>query len=150
MPLSERITNVDDLRSWKDQIPLHYVYTSGVAGEKFLRGLRDGKILAAKCKSCGRQYLPPKMYCVNCYLEITEFAEVGPQASVRALAESHVNFDGTVAPNPRTFAFVAFKGVTGGIVHYAGGGLKVGSRVTARFRPKAERKGTMLDIEGFF
>jgi uncharacterized OB-fold protein len=150
MPLKERITRADDLRSWRDQIPFHYVYTAGVAGERFLRGLQDEKILAAKCASCGRKYLPPKMYCVNCFAEITEFVEVGPEARVRALAESYLDFEGNAAPAPRIFAFLTFRGVEGGILHYAGEGLRVGSRATARFRPKSERKGTMLDIEGFY
>jgi uncharacterized OB-fold protein len=150
MPLNERITRVDDLRSWRDQIPFHYVYTAGVAGERFFRGLQDGKILAANCSSCGRKYLPPKMYCVNCFVEISDFVDVGSVAKVRALAESRFDFDGNAAQAPRTFAFLTFKGVEGGILHYAGDGLKVGSRAIARFRPKQERKGTMLDIEGFY
>ena len=150
MPLRERITSVDEVRSWKDEIPLHYVYTSGVAGEKFLRGLQEGKILAAKCGNCGRMYLPPKMYCVECFAEMTKFVEVGTQGRVRALAESHVDFHGKDVAEPETFAFVTFRGVTGGLLHRARKGLKVGSKVTPRFRPKVEMKGTILDIEGFY
>jgi uncharacterized OB-fold protein len=150
LPLKDRITSVNDLRSWKDEIPFHYVYTAGVAGERFLRGLQEGKILAAKCDNCGRMYLPPKMYCVECFAEIRNFVEVGPQARVKALAQSHFDFHGNKIDKPMTFAFLEFKGVIGGILHYAGGGLEVGSRATARFRPRSERKGTVLDIEGFY
>lgn len=150
MPLKERITTVDKLRSWEGEIPLHYVYTAGVAGEKFLRGLQEGKLLAANCEKCGSMYLPPKMYCVQCFAEISKFVEVGPLGIVRALAESHIDFQGNKLAKPVTFAFVEFKGVTGGLMHHAREGLKVGAKVSTRFRPKAERKGTILDIEGFY
>ena len=143
-PLSERITRVDKLRSWSDRIPLHYEYTAGVAGERFLRGLQRGRILAAKCGNCGKMYLPPKMYCVDCYLEIRSYRSVGPAATVAALA-------GDPAKRAsRTFAFLTFDGVAGGLVHYARGKeLEIGSRVVPRFKPARKSKGTLLDIEGF-
>lgn len=150
MPLKERITNVDELRSWKDEIPLHYEYTAGVAGERFLRGLEQGKILAAVCPKCGKAYLPPKTYCVDCYVAISEFRDVSLKARVAALASSEFDLEGKKLPTPRTFAFVTFQGVSGGLVHYvAGEGIRLGTPVTAKFRPSSERKGTLLDIEGF-
>jgi uncharacterized protein len=66
--LSERATRVDALRSWTDAIPLRFDYSAGVAGEKFLRGLEKGEILAAACDKCGATYMPPKMYCVECFV----------------------------------------------------------------------------------
>ena len=150
MPLNDRLSNVDELRSWKDQLPLHYEYTAGLAGEKFLRGLKDGKILAAKCSNCGKAYLPPKVYCVDCYVAIEDFVEVGPRGRVAALATSSVGFDGRELEEKKTFAFVAFKGVEGGLVHLAGGrGLRIGAQVKPRFRAKDKRKGALSDIEEF-
>jgi uncharacterized protein len=150
MSLKERITSVEKLRSWTDQIPLHYEYTAGVAGEKFLRGLREGRILASECTDCGRKYIPPKVYCIECYHEIRRFKRVGPEGVVAALTESWVGFEGNRLAKPRTFAFVVFKGVTGGLIHFATGtGLEIGSKVVPRFRAPAKRQGTILDIEGF-
>ena len=149
MPINERISDVGKLRGWKDSLPLHYEYTAGVAGERFLRGLQRGKILAARCKECGKRYLPPKAYCVDCFVPIDEYLEVGPKGKVAGLTNSHQDFHGRKIATSRVFAFVTFKGVTGGLIHYGGEGLKVGSEVTARFRPAGERKGTLLDIEMF-
>ncbi|QQG49221.1 MAG: OB-fold domain-containing protein [archaeon] len=149
MPLRERIASVDRLRAWTDQIPLHYEYSAGVAGEKFLRALIKGRILSSKCARCGRSYLPPKAYCTNCYLEIRDYVEVGPAGTVSAVTQSHVDFSGRPS-KPRTFVFVTFAGVQGGIVHYAAvEGLRIGSRVRARFKAESKRKGTLLDLEGF-
>ncbi len=150
MPLNERITSVDEFRAWTDKIPLRYQYTAGVAGEKFLRGLQDGKILAAKCAKCGKSYLPPKMYCVDCFVPISVYYEVGPEGRVGALTESHVDFHGNKLPSPVSIAFITFKGVTGGLIHRIDGeGPRIGTKVVPKFVPRSARKGSLLDIEKF-
>jgi uncharacterized OB-fold protein len=150
MSLKERITSVEKLRSWTDQIPFHYEYTAGVAGERFLRGLVEGRILASECAKCGKKYIPPKTYCIDCYLEVKRFKQVGPEGVVAALAESSIGFEGDRLTKPRTFAFIVFRGVTGGLIHYVTGkGLEIGSRVVPRFKTPTKRQGTILDIEAF-
>ncbi|MEM4372343.1 MAG: zinc ribbon domain-containing protein, partial [Metallosphaera sp.] len=58
----------NELVTWKDVMEVErYVYTAGPDGEKFLRGLREGKILGRKCPRCGRIYVPPRMYCEDCF-----------------------------------------------------------------------------------
>jgi uncharacterized OB-fold protein len=147
--LAERITSVDQLKSWTDQIPLKYDYSAGVAGERFLRGLQQGKIVASVCERCGTRYLPPKMYCVDCFLQITKFDEVGPEGRVRAFTESYVDFDGRRSREPRMLAFVTFKGTEGGIIHRVNGRPKLGARVRPKFAPEKEKKGSLLDILAF-
>jgi uncharacterized OB-fold protein len=146
--LGERITSVDQLRAWTDQIPFHYEYTAGVAGEKFLRGLKDGRILASECPKCRRRYLPPKMYCVDCFVRLDRYREVGSRGTVVALTESHVDFSGKRLKSPRTFAYVTYSGVTGGLVQRVEGkGLKQGDKVVPRFKQASKRSGSMLDFE---
>jgi uncharacterized OB-fold protein len=150
MPLKERISSVDGMRFWKDRIPFHYEYTAGVAGEKFLRGLMEGKILASECGKCGKKFLPPRAYCVDCYARATRFVEVGVRGRVAAIADSHVAFDGTRLSSPERFGFISFDGVEGGIIHRVEGkAVGVGSAVKARFRPRERRRGTISDIEAF-
>lgn len=150
MALGERIDDVGKLRSWPDRIPFHYEYTAGVAGERFLRGLQEGRILAARCGSCGKKFLPPKAYCVDCFKRITSFPEVGPYGEIAALTESHVEFDGSRRAEPVLMAFVKFPGTTGGLVHLVTGrGAKIGARVAPRFEAKGKRKGSLLDIRCF-
>jgi uncharacterized OB-fold protein len=148
MSLGERITSVDKLRSWTDQIPFHYEYTAGVAGERFLRGLQEGRILASRCKKCGKSYLPPKAYCVDCFAPIESYREIGPEGAVAAKTESHVDFGGKRLKTPRTFVFVTFRGVTGGLVQAASGhNIEMGGKVVPRFKPASKRKGSLLDFE---
>jgi len=150
MALPERIEAVDRMRYWTDTIPLVYEYTAGVAGEKFLRGLQEGRILCSRCPKCGTRYLPPKMYCVKCFQKVGTYREVASAGTVSALTESYEEFDGSRRRRPQPMAYITFKGITGGMIHRVSGrGLKVGSRVAPRFKPKSARKGSLLDIEEF-
>jgi len=119
-----------------------------VAGERFLRGLQEGRIVASKCKKCGKSYLPPKAYCVDCFAPIETYQEIGPEGKVTAVTESHVSFDGKRLKTPRTFVYVEFRGVTGGLVQTAGGrGVEIGEKVAPKFKPASKRKGSLLDFE---
>ena len=78
------------------------------------------------------------------------FRQVGPGGVVAALTESRIDFEGNRLAKPKTFAFIVFKGVTGGLIHFATGtGLEIGSEVVPKFRAPAKCHGTILDIEGF-
>ncbi|MGD0638039.1 MAG: zinc ribbon domain-containing protein, partial [Nitrososphaerales archaeon] len=117
---------------------------AGVAGETFLRGLIEGKILAGYCPSCKKYSLPPRIYCVSCYGEIKKFSKVGPTGKVSAVTTSSRG-----KPDEQTYVYVTFTGVQGGIVHRLLGKARAGTAVVPRFRPKSERTGSILDIQGF-
>jgi hypothetical protein len=140
MPMSERLDSVTDVRQWRDSIPFHYEYTAGVAGERFLRGLKEGKILAGYCPACRETSLPLRMYCLGCYGEITKAVSVGRVGRARAVTRN---------PEGGAFVFVTFDGVKGGIIHRLLGKTRVGGEVVALFRPPKERKCSLDDIQGF-
>jgi uncharacterized OB-fold protein len=138
LPITERLDAASSVRAWRDKIPLHYEYTAGVAGEKFLRGLKEGRILAGRCGECGVTSLPLRMYCVDCYSEVVKSFRVAPVGVVRA-----------VTRGAKTFAYVEFEGVKGGLVNALIGPARVGSRVAVVFRPKSQRTGAISDVLGF-
>src|SRR5271166_4166505 len=86
MPIGERAESVSEIGQWQGSIPLQYEYTAGVAGEMFLRGLMQGKILAGYCPRCDESALPLRMYCTSCYGEITKAVRVGPIGRVGAVS----------------------------------------------------------------
>jgi len=144
LPITERIDDVTEALRWVDSIPLHYEYTAGVAGEKFLRGLIAGKILAGYCPKCRNLALPARMYCVDCYSATSRFVAVGPVGVVKAITRKAKH-----SGEAETFVFVQFPGVKGGLVHRLIGDARAGTRVTARFRPRRERTGAISDVAGF-
>ncbi len=141
--------------AWKDGIPLRYEYTAGVAGEAFLRGLKEGRLVSSKCVKCGEVRLPPRAYCVECGARTRVDVEVLHSGRIAALSTVCLGtVDGRHAAGaPTTFGYVTFAGVSGGIVHrvvHAGRKPpKVGDSVAPLFAPMEDRRGSILDIEGF-
>ena len=141
--------------AWKDAIPLHYEYTAGTAGEAFLRGLKDGRIVASKCRTCGEQRLPPRTYCLQCYGRTTVDIELLHLGRIAALSTAHLGPEGNrLASNRRMrFGYVTFEGVEGGLAHRIlsdrGREPRVGDPVRPAFMAPVLRMGSVLDIVGF-
>jgi hypothetical protein len=49
---------------------------------KFWEGLKQGKVYATKCKSCGKLYFPPSADCPECLLTELEWVELSNEAEV--------------------------------------------------------------------
>lgn len=130
-----------------------YIYTSGVAGETFFRALRDeGRLLAVRCPTCDLNYLPPRPFCERCFSELKEWVDVPTVGKVAAATTAHLDRSGHPLPEPQTWALVTFPGIHGGLVHRLLAKPKdarPGRSVRARLRPRSERTGTIVDIEGF-
>jgi uncharacterized protein len=139
----------------RDGIPLHYEYTAGVAGEAFLRGLAEGRVVASRCATCGEVRLPPRTYCLECGGRTTVDVELYHFGRIAALSTGHVGRDGKrlKAGSRVTFAYVTFEGVSGGLIHRVlrdgRRPPKVGDAARASFVHLGRRKGSILDIEGF-
>jgi len=153
MTFLERTTDIRRLRHWEGTIEADYIYTSGIAGERFFVALREeGRILAARCSFCDLAYLPPKMFCERCFAELTDFVDVPKVGRVEAVTLSHVDRRGNRLARPEPWAFVTFKGIHGGLLHrllVPPDKARPGLRVRPRVHPKDVRRGTIADIEGF-
>ncbi|MHA2254223.1 MAG: glucose 1-dehydrogenase [Candidatus Kariarchaeaceae archaeon] len=68
-----------------------YIAQSKV-GEKFLEGLRAGKLLGNKCTKCGELYFPPRAYCTKNDLtdEFIEWMEFTGKGKLVSYSEVHV------------------------------------------------------------
>jgi uncharacterized OB-fold protein len=141
--------------AWKDGIPLHYEYTAGTAGEAFLRALKEGRIIASKCGTCGEVRLPPRTYCLQCYGRTRVDIELLHSGRIAALSTAHLGAGGLrlAARSRPTFGFVTFEGAVGGlvhrIIHEGRSDPMVGDPVRPLFVPAEKRKGSVLDLDGF-
>ncbi len=139
----EKITSNKDLRTWRDHIPLEWKYTAGVAGERFLQLLKQGKIQAAICRTCGKSYLPPKIFCKDCFVQLTEWKEV-PEDTGFIYSYTKIARG--------TIVLVKFEGIDGGLLGKFRVGReepRVGMKVHPVFKRKDQRKGEIYDIEYF-
>lgn len=153
MTFLERTTRPEALRAWVGDMEADYLYTSGVAGERFFTALRDaGKIMAATCTSCDVTYLPPRMYCEACLGPLTEWKAVREPATVETVTVAHLDERGRRLEAPEVWAILRWKGVRGGLVHRLAvppAKAKAGMKVRPVLRPPRERRGQITDIRHF-
>ena len=114
---------------------------------RFADGLLEGKIIGAKCPSCGRVFVPSKGYCSLCVVPTTEKDEVEvPDTGIVTgfTIITPVNYYGQTKTEPFVYASVRLDGADStlggmditGVTHAE---LRPGLRVKARWKPKAER-----------
>src|SRR3989442_12991888 len=110
------ITNVGQARVWHGTMPVQYLYTAGVAGERFFQTLRrKGVFAVTMCAECRVTYLPPRIYCERCFADLSEaWAEVAPSGRVHTYTVVHEAQDGRPLDPPQGVAFVRIDGTSGG------------------------------------
>jgi uncharacterized OB-fold protein len=133
---------------------LEYTYTRSVGPVigAFLTGLRQGRILGAAGDE-GRVVVPPAEYDPLSSRPSGELVEVGPAGVVTTWAWAATPTADQPLDRPFAWALVVLDGATTAMLHVVDAGsphaMSSGMRVRARFRPEAERRGHLLDIECF-
>ncbi|MEW6070199.1 MAG: Zn-ribbon domain-containing OB-fold protein [Candidatus Thermoplasmatota archaeon] len=132
--MKERITSPFDIKAVEGEIPVWYLYTVGVAGEKFFQGLKQGKLIAVKCNKCNKIFLPPKIYCLECFSELNNYVEIDNEGEVYSFTKLEIDLEGNKLDKPETIAFVKFKNVTGGLIQRVESEkIKIGMKVKVKF-----------------
>jgi uncharacterized protein len=154
MPILEKITQPSQARHWTDSIPLEFHYTAGVAGEAFRRELKEsGRFLSSKCFKCKTTYIPARMFCPLCFVEIKENAPLEGPGYVYSHTTVNRNRAGEPIEEPMTVALVKFEGVKGGIVHRLqleeANSVSFGKKVVPILKDERERTGALTDIIAF-
>jgi hypothetical protein len=154
MGLTERINQTTKCTYYEGAIPIEHVYTYGLALEEFFRSVKDkGKFLASTCPECGFTYLPNRIFCERCYVDIPKNQEVPGTGSVYAWTVVHLNTDESRKKEPVIAALIAMNETDSLMLGYL---LKVkpeevfvGLYVKPVFKPKKDRIGHIDDIVGF-
>ena len=132
-----------------------YAWSAGIAIGKFLNELKNGKIVARKCRKCGRILVPPRMFCELCFRPTDEWTYVKDTGAVNTYSISYVAADVTRMKKPIIVAVIELDGASEGIgiLHKLGevnpDKVKFGMRVKAVWKPEGEREGSITDIKYF-
>lgn len=137
-----------------------YEYSAGQATSKYLEGLKEGKIIGRKCNKCGRVYVPPKMYCEDCFRPTDKWVEVKDEGIVETAVASFISWTREKIEEPeivgtiRLFPSKENDYVFPGVFHRICCSYDevrnmsiIGKRVKAVWR--SQRKGDVNDIECF-
>ena len=131
------------------EIPVSFSYTYGLAGEKFFRALYEERFLFASC-SCGEKFIPPKIYCENCYSAVSDFVEFKGKMFVKSFTINYRDDKGNILEEPKIVVLVGFEGISGGIISILKGADKnkvhIGMTVKPIFKEKSKREYSITDV----
>jgi uncharacterized OB-fold protein len=153
MPILDRLDHLHRAGAIEGDLPFTSLYTVGIAGERFLRAIKDeGKILGTHCPQCDVAYVPGRLYCEQCFAHLDDetWFDAGVTGHVHTFTVMHIGLDGKPLETPRILAFVEIGETDGGLVHDLGEispeELFIGIPVEAVFKPPQERTGSITDI----
>ncbi len=154
MPILEKLAQPSQARHWTDSIPLEFHYTAGVAGEEFRRELKEnGRFLASKCAKCKNAYVPARMFCPTCFIEMKDNKPLDKPGYVYSYTTIYRNRAGATIAKPAILALIKFEGVKGGIVHRLdiedAKNVSFGMKVVPALKEPGERTGALTDIRSF-
>jgi len=140
---------------WRGEIPLQSFYTAGLGGQIFFEALKNrGELVVTCCEPCRQVYVPARAFCERCFAELTEPVKVKPQGTLASFTFCSLDHDGRPLSKPLALALVRLEGATTLMLHCLlkvsdPADVKIGAPVKAVIKPKLERTGSILDIEGF-
>lgn len=120
---------------WVDMRELQMKYLISIENiQEFFEGLREGKLLATKCKKCGELYFPPQKDCPTCMDSEMEWVELKKEGVLETLTVIFVRPPSFSAYDPYTVAIAK---------------LDDGVKITAWLRgdPQKVRPGQRVKIE---
>jgi uncharacterized protein len=144
-----------EIIKWRGEIPIRSLYTPGLGGQIFFAALKKkGQLVGTRCDTCVEVYLPARRFCERCFAELTEEVPVKPEGIVKSFTFCNVDHDGKQLKPPLALALAQLDGATTLLLHRLldvtdPARVSIGSRVRAVIKPKAQRSGSILDIEGF-
>ena len=153
-PLKETDFQKGKVLYFDDTLRTRYNWDAGVAMGKFLKGLKQGKILGVRCSHCQRVVTPPRVFCEECFAPISEWVELADTGVIDSFSICYVRWDASRIEKPELPAIILLDGAErAGFMHLLGEvepkEIKIGMRVQAVWKPEEERSGSILDIKYF-
>ena len=135
-----------------DELKGDFAWDTGIAIGSYLAGLKAGIILGARCTTCRKIVVPPRLVCEWCYRPMEEVIQLQDTGTVNTFSLCYVTWDMQRVKEPEIPAVIEIDGASPlhGIMHMLGEvdptKVHIGMRVKAVWRPAAERAGAITDI----
>lgn len=132
-------------------IKLTYNYKPGRATERFLRGLKDGKLVGQRCPKCKNVIVPPRGACARCGVATEEEVELSSKGTVSTFTIVHIPIPGSEIKPPFVVASIILDGADIPFFHLMPDpkDVRMGMRVEGVWKPKEEWDYTLENIRYF-
>ncbi len=134
-------------------IRLDYQYTAGEATTRFLRGLKEGRILGQRCPRCQNVIVPARGACARCGVATKEEVELPDRGTVTTFCVVHIPVPGSAVKPPFVCATIKLDGADIGLFHLLGeippDEVRPGMRVKAQWKPREQLDCTLENIRYF-
>ncbi len=153
-PLSDEAIREGKVLTLEWPASLRYAWDTGVAVGRFLRELKNGRIIGRRCHRCRRVLVPPRMFCERCFRPTDAWQQVEDSGVINTYSVSHLRWDASRIEEPILVAVIEIDGSgDGSLLHYLGEvkpqEIRIGMKVKAVWKPEEEREGSILDIRYF-
>jgi hypothetical protein len=135
-----------------DELKGDFAWDTGIAIGSYLAGLKAGVILGARCSTCRRIVVPPRVVCEWCFRPMDEYVPLQDTGTVNTFSLCYVTWDVKRIKEPEIPAVIEIDGASPlhGIMHMLGEvdpqKVHIGMRVEAVWRPADERTSAITDI----
>ena len=137
----------------KTPIAIHYDYSVGAGQSTFLRAIREGRILGARCPDTGKVYVPPRLSSVETASPMTELVELPDRGVVYTYCIVNIRFYDQVLEIPYAYAYIVLDGADSAIMHLIQEcpveEIRPGMRVEAVWKDPSEWTESMENIRYF-
>jgi hypothetical protein len=137
----------------KAPIAIHYDYSVGAGSSTFLRAIRGGRILGARCPDTGKVYVPPRLSSVETASPMSELVELPDRGCVYTYCIVNIKFYDQVLEIPYAYAYIILDGADSAIMHLIQEcpveEIRPGLRVEAVWKDPSEWAESMENIRYF-
>ena len=134
-------------------VRLRYEHTASPGESTYLRGLAEGRLIGHQCPACGKVYIPSRGTCPVDGVPIDREVELPDTGTVTTFSIVNVAYPGQEVTPPYVAAAVLLDGADIAFQHLilgcAPGAVRIGLRVRAVWRPRAEWATTASTISHF-
>lgn len=151
-PLSEGDFQSGRILYHFDHLQGQFAWDTGIAIGSYLAGLKQGRLIGSRCKTCRKVVIPPRVVCEWCFRPMDEYIELKDTGTVNTFSLCYVTWDVQRIPQPEIPAVIEIDGASPfhGILHKLGEvapeQVHVGMRVQAVWKPAEQRTGAITDI----
>jgi len=153
MGIVKKVERVEDVKFMKGSFPVKFAYTMPEHHEKFFVELKKkGNFTGGVCDKCGKVYVPPVMFCEECFVRVKKIVKIPATGILEAFTVTDTNAHGDPLPAPQVFGLIRLQGASTVLMHKVlapAAKCKIGMKVKARLVAANKRKGSITDIEGF-